>query len=124
VGLLLLSAAITQVYYGQPDARGLVVFCLFTISAEIFVYIRWRTGIICRMCGFDPVVYKKSPEKASAMVNQFFREQAENPKFWLSRSPLLDLHRRLREQERARNDYKALMDMKKSKAVATPPSIR
>jgi hypothetical protein len=60
------------------------------------------------MCGFDPIVYKKSPAAAAKLVNAFFREQSENPRFWLSNSPLLELHRQLREQERKRREFEAL----------------
>lgn len=124
VGVLLVSAAITYAMWGGPDPRGVLVFVTFILTGEIFIYLRWRAAIVCRLCGFDPVVYKKSPEKAAQLVNQFFREQAENPSFWLSKSPLLQLHRRLREEEKRREDISALRKYVASKPKPQPKAVQ
>ncbi|MGE3683004.1 MAG: hypothetical protein AB7G93_14865 [Bdellovibrionales bacterium] len=100
VGMMLLALTSTHAYWGRPDPRGLILFCVFISGAEIFVYMRWRASVVCRLCGFDPVVYKRSPEQASKLVKQFFAEQAANPRFLLSKSPLLELHRQRVERER------------------------
>lgn len=108
LALIFLAVAVTAGVWGGPDPRGLLLFCVFVGIGEIFIYLRWRASLICRMCGFDPIVYKKSPSEAAKRVNTFFREQAENPGFWLTNSPLLDVHRRLREQERKRLEIQAV----------------
>lgn len=108
VGILLVTGTATHVMWGGPDPRGLVLFMSLIVIGEMFIYLRWRAAIICRMCGFDPVVYKKSPERAARGVNQFFKAQAENPQFWMSKSPLLDLHRRMKENERRREELNAV----------------
>lgn len=108
VGILLVTGATTHVLYGGPDPRGLVLFMSLIVIGEMFIYLRWRAAVICRMCGFDPVLYKKSPERASRAVNEFFKAQAENPQFWMSKSPLLDLHRRMKEGERRRDELVAV----------------
>lgn len=110
VGVILVTMAVTYAAYGGPDPRGVFLFGIMIASGEIFIYLRWRNSIVCRMCGFDPVIYKRSPERASALVNQFFKEQAENPAFWLSKSPLLDLHRRLREDDRRRQELSGVRE--------------
>jgi hypothetical protein len=102
------ALAVTYAAYGFADPRGLLIFSLFVVMAEMFVYFRWRSNLTCRMCGFDPVLYKQSPERASKAVRQFFDEAANKPEFWLSRSPLLQLHRRLRKQEVRRKEIEFL----------------
>jgi hypothetical protein len=106
--MILLAAGITHVVFGSADPRGLAVFGLLCATGEAFIYLRWRSSIVCRLCGFDPVIYKRSPRQASDQVAHFFREQAERPEFWLSRSPLLDRYRGLREQERLRQRHAAV----------------
>lgn len=96
----LLSAAVTMVIWGDVDPRGLMLFCLITGIGELLVYLRWRVAVVCKMCGFDPVVYKRSPEQAARLVRKFFEEHAEDPRFQLSKSPLLELHRKQRARER------------------------
>src|ERR1700712_1612512 len=62
------SLAVTYAVFAEPDPSGLMIFCIFIIGAEFFVYMRWRMSIVCSMCGFDPILYKRSPLKASARV--------------------------------------------------------
>src|SRR4051812_10673396 len=99
VGAVLLSFGVTYVIYGAADPQGLMLVGAILLVSESFVYLRWRLGIVCKMCGFDPVIYKRSPAQASALVSQFFREQVQNPEFWLTKSPLLQVQKRIREQE-------------------------
>ena len=82
------------------DPRTLVLFSLFIGAGEVFVYLRWRVGVVCRYCGFDPVLYKTSPSRARDKVKEFYETQMNNPKFMFSRSPLLDIRRARLEQER------------------------
>lgn len=105
---MVLSTTLTYGYWGQPDPRGLVMFCVFLVLAEVFVYSRWRNAISCKLCGFDPVIYKRSPEQASRRVRQFFEERANDPQFMLSRSPLVEVQRRRREKERREQQIKRL----------------
>lgn len=101
-GAILLSVGMSYAIYGRPDPSLLGIFCFLTVAGEMFVYSRWRASLVCKLCGFDPVVYKRSPEEASKQVRAFFEEQIEKPGFILSKSPLLELRRRLQEQERRR----------------------
>lgn len=117
VASIAFALVLTYSFWGEVDPRGLVFFGLFVVAAEIFVYMRWRLGIVCRLCGFDPVLYKHSPEKASARVRAFFAENADAPEFWLTKSPLLEVQRRLREHERQKAKYE-----KRSKISATSES--
>lgn len=94
------SAAVTYAVWGAFDPQGLLSFCIALAFAEVFVYLRWRMTITCNLCGFDPILYKRSPVEASARVKEFFKAQVENPEFWLTKSPLLDVQKRIRAQEK------------------------
>ncbi len=126
VGAVLLAMAVGQAYWGAPDPRALVIFCLTIVTLEVFVYMRWRSSIICNLCGFDPLVYKRSPERASQLVQAFYKEQHNNLEFWLSRSPLVERRRQVRAQERkvsGQREMLARVDARRAKsAAALPPS--
>ena len=132
VALTLLSAAVTYGIWGEPDPRGGFIFCSLMVGAEIFVYLRWRAAIVCTMCGFDPLVYKKSPATAAKMVNQFYQERRSDPRFLLSRSPLLEVHRRAilaEKRKRDRDEFEMLKANRLNKTrepvrVATEPTVR
>jgi hypothetical protein len=119
LGAVFLAAAVTYAFYGEPDPRGLLIFCLVILLSEIFVYVRWRSFVICRLCGFDPVLYKKSPALASLKVREFFMEQTRNPSFLLSRSPLVALHRRRIEQESLKRKYDGISESTTGRASPT-----
>ncbi len=55
--------------------------------AEAFIKIRWRVHMVCRSCGFDPVVYVKNPKKAAEMVTEYMDRRALDP-IALLRRPL------------------------------------
>lgn len=74
---------------------------------------------MCRMCGFDPVLYKRSRERARLRVKEFFRDQIENPEFWLTKSPLLLIQKKIRENEKKALELKVLEIRKKAQAL--PP---
>ena len=102
------AGAMCELFYGGPDPVGLGYFSFFVISAEMFVYLRWRAALTCRMCGFDPLVYRRDPRAASAQVREFFDRMGDDPKFMLSKSPLVDVHRRARERDRQRRDIEGV----------------
>lgn len=119
VGAILLSTIVGQAYWGAPDPRALVLFCMTILLSEVFVYLRWRQSVICSLCGFDPVVYKRSPERAAKLVRDFYRERQENPDFYLTRSPLLERKRRELARERKLAEYKALETKKRGSETAS-----
>lgn len=107
VAAALFAGTVTMALWGQLDPQGLMLFIALVGGGEMMVYLRWRTSIVCRMCGFDPVVYKRSPAEASRKVRDFFERQIENPRFHLSRSPLLELQRKRRAMERKRHEMQS-----------------
>ncbi len=110
----LLSAVVSTAVYGELDPRALMFFCLVVVLGEMFIFFRWRIAIVCKLCGFDPVLYKRSPAKAAARVREFFTEQVGNPRFQLSKSPLLELHRRMKTAERKNLERRAAFERKRT----------
>ncbi len=108
----------TLAVWAELEPRGLMFFVVALMGSEIFIYLRWRMNLMCQLCGFDPIVYKKSPAKACAQVREFFNEQVKNPEFWLTRSPLLQVQRQILVQERKAWDQQVLANRTRSSALA------
>lgn len=80
-GALVLMFALFQEF----DPRVFLFFVAFLAVAEIFVQMRWRTSIVCRHCGFDPILYVKKPELAAQKVKIRLDERKNDPASLLSR---------------------------------------
>lgn len=99
----LTSLLLMFILWQRPDPRVLVLFVASLAGCELFIQLRWRLTITCPHCGFDPVTYKKSPEKAAAKVKEFFDGQKESSDFFLRRNPLLDIARRRKSKQRKKD---------------------
>ncbi len=113
LGAIMLSTGISFVLWSEPDPRALMILTLFLMICEFFVYWRWRANLVCRFCGFDPIVYKRSPAEAAQMVRQFFDTRVGTPEFQMSRSPLVDLYRRMQESDKQKELRRILLEKKK-----------
>ena len=97
VDLLLALASswlLSMILWQDLDPRAVVVFVLGLGLAEMFVIFRWRLSIACSRCGFDPVLYKKSPEKAAEKVRRYIDERRNDPLGAFSLPPKLPKMRR------------------------------
>ena len=65
--------------FQEFDPRVLLIFVAFLAIAEIFVQFRWRLTIVCKHCGFDPVLYLKDSEKAVAKVKLRLDQRQKDP---------------------------------------------
>src|ERR1044072_2518942 len=63
---MILAASLSAGFWSGVDPRAIGILSAGLGIAEIFIYLRWRFFIVCSMCGFDPVIYRRSPEKARA----------------------------------------------------------
>lgn len=79
---------LTYVIFKSLDPRGLFIVGLLLVVAEIFIQTRWRTSMICRNCGFDPVVYVRNPEQAGLKIKAFLDRRADSPEHLL-RPPVI-----------------------------------
>lgn len=66
------------------DPRGFGAGAVFVGIAEVFVGLRHRMSLKCSRCGFDPVIYRKSQERAAELVRQHLARRSENPANLLS----------------------------------------
>ena len=73
------SGVLMWVLWGQPDARVFVVFVCLLAIAEVLVQIRWRMSVVCRVCGFDPVLYVKEPAQAVRLVKEALDRRRQSP---------------------------------------------
>ncbi len=69
----------------QYDPRAIIAFVVCLAISEVFVKIRWRLAVVCRQCGFDPVMYLKKPEEAVAKVREQLNTRKQDPKYLLAK---------------------------------------
>lgn len=92
VSLIVLSYVLTQVIWGEPDARGLAIMAALLVLGEGFAQVRWRSSMNCKNCGFDPVLYIKDQAKAGEKIKAFMQMRSEKPEFLLK--PTIKVNRR------------------------------
>ena len=97
-GLVFLSLTLTYVVFHQLDPRGLAIVGTLLIIGEMFAQTRWRTSMICRNCGFDPVVYVRSPEKAGLKIKAFLDHRADSPEHLLKPPVILPVKKQPKGQ--------------------------
>lgn len=78
-----------QIVYQDFDPRAVVFFAIGLAIAELFIMIRWRLSVVCSKCGFDPLLYKRSPEQAAKQVKEHMRRRKEDPLSVFSPPPKL-----------------------------------
>lgn len=89
---------------GGFDARGLGLGAIFVGIAEVFVGLRHRMSVKCGRCGFDPIIYRKSQERAAEIVRQHLERRAQNPAHLLAEPIIAAGRKALREKSRERQN--------------------
>lgn len=88
LGVALLTACLTgaMVYtFWNPDHAvwlGVVAGMLCFLSVEVYYSVQFRRELECPVCRFDPILYKKAPERAKQMCLEGLKRQEQ---LWLSR---------------------------------------
>jgi len=76
----ILASGLTMMAIWQGfDPRVMLFFVGYIALAETFVQIRWRLNIICKNCGFDPVLYVKDSAKAADKVKLTLEKRKNDP---------------------------------------------
>jgi hypothetical protein len=78
------AGAVMFAVFQEFDPRVMLIFVAFLAIAETFVQIRWRLTIVCKHCGFDPVLYIKDSEKAVVKVKARLDQRQKDPASWLA----------------------------------------
>jgi hypothetical protein len=96
IGLVFLGIVITNTVFNNLDPRGLFFVGIFLIIGELFSQTKWRTAMICRNCGFDPVVYVRNPEQAGLKIKAFLERRKDSPDFLLKPPVILPVKKELK----------------------------
>lgn len=75
---LVASLVVSFLAFGELDPRLTFFFIIGMIVSEISTQIRWRISLVCRQCGFDPVVYKKNPAEAVKIVKAHLEKRQDS----------------------------------------------
>lgn len=87
-----LTLLIGQVVWQEVNPKMTVVFIIFVCLSEVFVRLRWRMGLSCPHCGFDPVIYKTDQQEAVRRVKAHLDLLKNSGRMLLkSRNPLSHL---------------------------------
>lgn len=76
---------ISFIWFQGFDPRAILFILLSLVIGEMFLQLRWRLAIVCKACGFDPVMYVRDPEKAAIKVKNFLDEKKNDPSRLLTR---------------------------------------
>lgn len=83
LGLIFFAIVCTYAVYRTLDPRGLFFVGVLLVMGEAFTQTKWRTSMVCRNCGFDPVLYVRNPEQAGLKIKAFLEKRAESPEHLL-----------------------------------------
>lgn len=73
------SAILMFMIWQEFDPKVFLIFVVFLAIAETFVQIRWRINIVCKHCGFDPVLYIKDHAQAAEKVRLHLEKRKQDP---------------------------------------------
>lgn len=82
-GFVLLSVIFSYLVWQGLDASSLMILGILMVVGEMFSRLRWRQAINCIHCGFDPILYKQSPELAANKIREFIAEKSQKPEYLL-----------------------------------------
>lgn len=79
------AVALTLIMWQEFHPVGVIFFIIGIILAEIYIQLKWRISVVCRTCGFDPVLYLKNPESTAKKVKEHLSKRKSNPLHMLSK---------------------------------------
>lgn len=103
------SLGVMFLIWQEFNPRFVLFFAGFLALGELFIKIRWRSSIICSLCGFDPVVYKLNPDRAAARVRDHLEKRKADPNKLLAKPlnlPVITAERALALTELQKNRKK------------------
>lgn len=98
LSLVILSLLLTVGIYQSLDIRGMYIVSALLLVSEVFSQLRWRASMICRNCGFDPVLYMRSPEQAGLKIKAFLEVRSQSVEFLL-KPPVVMTPRKIQKGE-------------------------
>lgn len=100
---LAITMSMMWIFFQDWDFRALVIFAAVMGLAEVFVMLRWRFSIVCRSCGFDPVLYLRDRNLAAQRVKLYMEVQSKDPYFAFTKKAQvhLALHKKNKKPRKA-----------------------
>lgn len=108
---------VSMLIWKRPEPRGILLWIAGIIVADFVVNIRWRLGLACPHCGFDPLLYKKNAKAAAERVRQFYQTRKERPDFFMRSQALLETQKRIREGKKSHRSNYALLRAELEKSL-------
>lgn len=75
----LLGLSLGALLFRSWDPLSLALVALFLIGGEILAQLRWRISLICRDCGFDPLLYMRDRSLAAERVKAHLEQRSKDP---------------------------------------------
>lgn len=83
----IVSILFTHLVWDSFHYIGILLFCVLVVVTELTYRLRWRGSVKCKGCGFDPVLYKISPERAAQTVQDKMAARKNDPLYMLRPQP-------------------------------------
>lgn len=77
---LVAGGLLNFIFWRDVDGRMFVLQGIILIVWEVALALRWRFAIKCKVCGFDPALYVRSPATAAEVVKVRIEERKKDPK--------------------------------------------
>lgn len=81
----LAAVVIMFVIWQTLDPRAIIAFVVCMAISEVFIKIRWRLSVVCRTCGFDPVLYLKDAPAAAEKVRVRLDDRKQDINYLLAK---------------------------------------
>lgn len=85
------SLILMLIFWQQFNFKFIPIFALLIVFTEFLIQIKQRLLLTCPHCGFDPVLYKRSPGQCAEKVKLHLQKRQNDPSTLLSKKPKLDL---------------------------------
>jgi hypothetical protein len=87
--LFALSFVLMMMIWEDWNPKVLLVWVGFMGISEIVVQMRWRIGLSCPHCGFDPVLYMNDRTSVVRKVKTHMARRSESVNNWVRPLPIL-----------------------------------
>lgn len=75
---LLIGIALSYILEQAMSPSALFIMIVIAIMLDLLTQVRWRYSVICKECGFDPVLYKKDSQRACERVKNRLEERKKD----------------------------------------------
>jgi hypothetical protein len=96
-----MAMTLSGLVWQRLDPRAIFLFVGLLVIGESVIQVRWRLGLACSGCGFDPLLYARRPDAARARVRRFYERRSQQPDFLLTAHSLIETQRRYQKRDHA-----------------------